>query len=656
MKLICILLGFAAFVFSQKVQAQSLQHYLRFADKAFQEKDYVGASYYYQEALAFAPRDLSIQTKLAEALRLSNQYAEAERMYKKVYENPDRSDFPEALFWLAMMQKMNANYVDAKKSFDRFSKYYNNRNSYYYKKSVQEIKACAFAVNALRDTLQVPVIQLESPINSTASDFAPLLLSDDTLLFTSSRNILTEREKAKLYLAYKSDTDIVVKYLDSNLNNSAYHIANGHFDKARKNFYYTYCEDDNAACKIYKADFNGKNFTNAEALPDPINIEGYHSTQAFPFEHNNKEYLVFASDRPQGRGGYDLWFSVLSRGKYNTARNLGARINTPDDELTPFYHADSATLFFSSSWHEGFGGSDIFMARGDISSLGMPKNMGWPINSAVNDLYFTVNDEYTKAHFSSNRESSFKTHGTEYCCSDIFKVDLQIPQTIEDSIALVAQETPVTKDSILPEKPLIQIETLEEINAYLPILYFPNDVPNPRTWDTITSLSYGEIVNGYLSLKETYIAEYTKGIEGELYRKSLEEMNGFFDKQIVEGLAELELFCSLLLSQLEKGLKIKLTIKGYASPLARSDYNKNLTYRRIYSFVNFLEEYKEGVFTPYLKNTATNGGNIIIEKIPYGDVKADQSVSANINDKRNSVYSLKAALERRIEVISVKEE
>jgi hypothetical protein len=109
----------------------------------------------------------------------------------------------------------------------------------------------------------------------------------------------------------------------------------------------------------------------------------------------------------------------------------------------------------------------------------------------------------------------------------------------------------------------------------------------------------------------------------------------------------------LLLKELEKGQKIRVTVKGYASPLAKTEYNVNLTLRRIASLINYLKEYDNGVFLPYINQKAENGGSLSFVKIPFGEYKADINVSDNFHDQRNSVYSRKAALERKIEIISV---
>jgi hypothetical protein len=104
---------------------------------------------------------------------------------------------------------------------------------------------------------------------------------------------------------------------------------------------------------------------------------------------------------------------------------------------------------------------------------------------------------------------------------------------------------------------------------------------------------------------------------------------------------------------MQNGFEIELTIKGYASTLAKSDYNVNLTKRRIASLKNYLREYQKGVFLPYINNTDSSGTTLTFVDIPFGEYKASTLVSDNLNDLKNSVYSRSAALERKIEILAV---
>ena len=130
-------------------------------------------------------------------------------------------------------------------------------------------------------------------------------------------------------------------------------------------------------------------------------------------------------------------------------------------------------------------------------------------------------------------------------------------------------------------------------------LYFHNDRPNPDNWDTITPYSYLETYEAYLDSLPAYYTRNTMGKSGEDSLAAFNKINDFFDEYVHKGIQDLRGFSEELLKELEMGSKILLTVKGYASPLAKSDYNVNVTLRRINSFVNYLRDYAGNSFVPY---------------------------------------------------------
>ncbi len=102
---------------------------------------------------------------------------------------------------------------------------------------------------------------------------------------------------------------------------------------------------------------------------------------------------------------------------------------------------------------------------------------------------------------------------------------------------------------------------------------------------------------------------------------------------------------------LQKGNEIRITVKGYASPLNSDEYNINLTKRRISSLLNYLKEYNGGIFEPYITDSNNNNAKLIVYEEPLGKSMASKTVSDNPNDLRNSVYSKAAAMERKIQIL-----
>jgi hypothetical protein len=149
-----------------------------------------------------------------------------------------------------------------------------------------------------------------------------------------------------------------------------------------------------------------------------------------------------------------------------------------------------------------------------------------------------------------------------------------------------------------------------------------------------------------------YSKEFSGGLTNELKDKATNKIENFFADSVDAGMEDLRKFSDLLQKVLLKGETVKITMKGYCSPLASTDYNINLAKRRISSLRNYFTETKSGFFVRYINNTNVNEGKIIFEDVDIGELPASK-VSDDLKDKRNSVYNPIAASERKIQIIAV---
>lgn len=124
----------------------------------------------------------------------------------------------------------------------------------------------------------------------------------------------------------------------------------------------------------------------------------------------DKKIIFFTSDRP-GEGGRDIYMArKLPNGEYAKPINLGPKINTKYDEDAPFIHPDGKTLYFSSKGHKSMGGYDIFSCTINLETgaiLTEPVNVGYPINTADDDVFFVWSADNKRAYFASEREGGY---------------------------------------------------------------------------------------------------------------------------------------------------------------------------------------------------------------------------------------------------------
>jgi len=608
-----------------------MKDWQKLGDEAMFNGEYASSAFYYEKAMAQDSTLFELNRSYADALRLSRDFVKAESNYQKVYSKDMGRLFPEGQFWLAMMQKQNGKYKEALRNFKKFrTKAKRDKESYFFLKCEAEIEACTFSLNARLDSTEIILERLANPVNSKASDFAAFVQSDSTLYFSSAREQGNKEHRYEDVWIYssarnKNSFDDPLK-VDADINLPEFLQGNSSFSADGKSAYFSRCAEP-GKCEIWTSEIEKGKWSNPTKL-EKINAPDCNNSMPMLAVIDGIEVLFIGSNRAGGQGGMDIWWSQKDRNGFNIPVNAGAEINSPDDEISPFYFGNY--LYFSSNWHAGFGGFDIFKSEGNPRDFKAPENLGFPFNTQANDLYWTYFADFKEGYISSNRQGSYVEEG-ELCCNDIYRFQF--------------------KDSLQAEEPYAD---LDELNRYLPVtLYFHNDEPNPRTTDTLTNLSYEQSYQSYKQKYNDYVKENTKGLSGEAKDNALYDLEDFFSLKVDKGMNDLGIFSDLLLRELQKGSEIELAVKGFASPRAKSDYNLNLTKRRISSMENYLRIYEAGVFIPYLEDKSTDGGKLSIVQIPFGEYKADKTVSDELEDEKASIYSRAASLERKIEIQSV---
>ena len=657
-------------IFFSLCPAQTKNQILKYADQAFEEKNYYNANIYYKQLLEADDNQIKVKYKLAESMRLISDYQSAENYYAQVFNHNEGENFEESLFWLAMMQKQNGKYADARKNMELFNKNYKKeKEAYLNKKAKKEIESCEYALKNL-DSNAFYIRNINKPVNTTNSEFAPFALNNEGLYFSaliskSDSSVLmedSEKERIKIFRSGKENEQFESpKEIDENINDKNFDNANFSLSKELDLAFFSRTNLKGLS-EIYYAekDSQGK-WQNISKLPESINHPEYTSTQPQICHFKGKNILFFASDRPGGFGKLDIWYSTVSIEKtsdkttlnFKNPITLGKTVNSIDNEITPFYDEYSDSLYFSSDWHNGYGGYDIFKTTGNLDSLHTSINMGLPINSSANDYYFSAyfdkQEKNQKGYFSSNRKGAASSKG-ETCCNDIYYIEkaiqnTELPLAQSDTVIKKSVSTDKTKENIKLDNPSTALAA-KKLNAFLPLtLYFHNDEPNPKSTKASTEINYNTAYLNYKALLSQYEKEYSKGLVDIKAKDAIVDINAFFNDFVDKGYQDLSAFSKTLKDLLESGHKIELVVKGYASPLAKSDYNVRLSKRRINSFKNYINDFEHGLLKKHIISKA-----LIINEEPNGEFKSGSLVSDNINDLKNAIYSRSAGLERKIEI------
>lgn len=433
-KLIVIILFFIA----NTVAAQSKADEDR-ADKAFAEKDYVTAAYYYERSLQnatattqgtvpyFSTRQNVYQDdkqashiiyQLAESYRLYQNIIQAEGWYKQVVSNYEAA-YPLARYWYAVCLRADKNVDEAIRNLEFFIKA-NKNNKPYSELANKELATCIFAKEQIKNAGLSKIAKMTS-LNGDAGDFG-LTVNNGKYWFTSSRSI--GGSSKRINQIYVSAKDSLTKKNRINLGFDAKketHYGPASLTTVGNTMYFTiwYKEQDRTIAAIYISKNINKKWSAPQKL-GYVNANGYNSMQ--PSVTDDGKRLFFASNQPGGIGGTDIWVSDLdAEGMPVNAKNLGLAINTADDEQAPYYSLREHTLYYSSKGLTGMGGYDLFESMDSLRTWTKPANLGYPLNSTKDDLYYYPDDKDTTiAYISSDRESE--------CCLNLFKAKIIKPK------------------------------------------------------------------------------------------------------------------------------------------------------------------------------------------------------------------------------------
>ncbi|THU39277.1 flagellar motor protein MotB [Niastella caeni] len=416
MKKIILILGVVpAFIMAR---GQFVQDYLKAADNYYKKGDYYSAALYYEKYLGtkgskasradYNPYNVKPASgvvkavtssaqlavyNLAESYRLLNFPVKAVAYYEQAlsYKN---SQLPLAQYYYASTLRALGKYDEAEKAFQLFLDNY-KADDVYTNSARSEVLNLHFIREQLRRT-DLPLFTVEkqgATINPGGANYSPVWLNKNTLLFTSTRPEGDAKDKPFFNRLFEAVYD---KGAVKNVNKveipqgAGIHQGVVSSTPDGKVLFLTRWSIVNGkkTSAIYTSKKHGKAWSEPVLVDALVNAPGYNSQQ--PFVMPDGKSLLFASDKPGGSGGFDLWCATLgANGKPEKVVNLGNTINTLNDEQAPYYHEASGTLVFSCNGRIGMGGFDFFYSKGAMNAWAIPVNFGYPVNSIKDDIYFT---------------------------------------------------------------------------------------------------------------------------------------------------------------------------------------------------------------------------------------------------------------------------
>ena len=260
----------------------------------------------------------------------------------------------------------------------------------------KKVKECTFAKKLIKTPINVKIENLGSEINSEYEEYVPVINADESEIFFTSRRPETVGGNIDvglgdyyedIYYAKKEDGKWTIAENMGAPVNSEFHDATvGLSLDGQKLFIYR--DNRKGIGNIYVTEKEGNTWSEPTELPDPINSKSKETSACYSPDGNT---IYFVSNRSNGKGGKDIYKATKNNeGKWGNLENLGSVINTAQDEDAVFLHPDGKTLYFSSNGHNTMGGFDVFKSTYEKGRWSTPENIGYPVNTADDDVFFVL--------------------------------------------------------------------------------------------------------------------------------------------------------------------------------------------------------------------------------------------------------------------------
>ncbi|HEY8402900.1 MAG TPA: OmpA family protein [Cytophagaceae bacterium] len=458
----------------------------------------------------------------------------------------------------------------------------------------RKIEYCKNGKELIQKPINVKIKNLGPGVNSPYPDYVPAISADEsTLIFTSRRPNSTGGKLADdnhyyedIYISVKSDTVwTTALQLSGEINTESHDACVAISPDGQKMFMYRNSGKDGG--DLYVSKLIGSIWSSPENLGPNINSNYWEPSASINAEEN---VLFFTSDRKGGYGGRDIYMSKkLPSGEFGKPILLGPRINTPYDEDSPFIHADGKTLYFSSKGHKSMGGFDIFSCTIDLETgevLTEPVNIGYPINTADDDVFFVWSADNKRAYFASVREGGYGE-------KDIYMLEREEADAslavFKGTIQSCEGQTPVAATIIVTDNTTQEVVGVYNSNSstgkYTVIL--PSGKNYGITVETPGYLFYSKNIdipslNKYQEILDIICLEKLK------VGKKIVLRNVFFDVNKATLRKESQAELNRLVEILNTNPTMNIQISGHTDSDGNDDHNLKLSDARAKSVVEYL--------------------------------------------------------------------
>ncbi len=587
---------------------------IRYGDYNFEKKTkggFLEALKYYQEIYDYNPNNPALNYKIGICYIKTLFKGKALPYLEKVVDTlPDFT--PDLSYYYAQALQFNYKFDRAIEYYEKFKQSSLYQKDKYYKFFTDKhIEECRNGKQLIQDTLPIALINMQS-LNSAYDDYGPVITADGS----------------KIYFTSRRPNDYELKDADGQYYEDIYYseVKQGHWAQARNAGYPLNTPEHDAVVglsydgqtiiiyrdeDLYWSRLEGNKWSKPKKFPAPINSDAIESSAAISVDGNAIYFVRGKTQDPLTSNG-DIYYSVRdSNGNWSTPVRLPDNVNTPYDEDGLYLHPDGKTLYFSSKGHNSMGGYDVFKTvRRDDGTWTAPVNLGYPLNTPDDDIYFVLSGNAKVGYISAVRED---TKGF----TDIYQVHFFTanPYMAGDEQLLAGLANPKRETSFEPPAKIVLVKGRVVDKSGKPVeaevVIVDNETgkvlykvkTNSATGEYIVSLpkgkNYAVVIRkeGYLFSSENFDlvnedtykeVEKTVVLEDISSQSTTQLRNIFFDYDRANLKPESYPELNRLVDFLKKHPQVKIEIAGHTDSIGTLEYNMQLSQRRAQAVVDYL--------------------------------------------------------------------
>lgn len=628
---------------SQKEEYKQAVRELKEGEKLYEQGParYDAAIPHYLVAYRLNPNNALLNFHLGTAY-LSSAFKEKSLPYLESAAKLSPQIDPLIQYYLGRGYQLNAKWDQAIEAYRLAIPAAQNKNSPVTVTDVRKcIDECQTGKELMKKPARVFIDNLGSEINTQFPEYVPVITADESQLFFTSRRPNTTGGKIDpelgdyyedIYMSTRVEGTTrwaEAKNVGKPLNSEGHDATVGLSPDGQKLLVY---RQDNAG-DLYECQLEGSVWSEAEPLGKKINTNAHESSASYSSDGNSLFYVSNKEDA--SLGGHDIYQIGLSSGKGKGAKaqqsmNVGPVINTRYDEEAVFIHPDGKTMYFSSQGHNTMGGYDIFKSVFENGRWSEPENLGWPINTPDDDVFFVISASGKHGYYSSARADGFGGR-------DIYRITFLGPEkppvlSTEDNL-LASRAAPVQESNVAApltvttaqvtilkgtvtdatsKQPLeAEIEVIDNVRNEIIASFKSNSATGRYLVSLPSGINYGIVVRkeGYLFHSENFDIPASSAYQEVVKNVELSKLavgnkivlrNIFFDFDKAtlrpESQNELERVYKLMS---EDAPTLKIELSGHTDDRGSAVYNQDLSERRAKSVVDYLV--KKGIAADRLK-------------------------------------------------------